>query len=164
MPRTGNGGKMCAMAVPAVAGPSRVRRPYRLRRWLVAGLGTAALVVIYAAVLTADRWHSAWVDDVYARPILIAHLFATTVAILAGTWMTWRRPANRCGPVAVLLGTVFGIWFVAAMALPDRGQWLNVSPTLVVALRPLLFWLVLAFPIGRLDRVSRRALMVIIAG
>jgi signal transduction histidine kinase len=64
----------------------------------------------------------------------------------------------------VLLGVVFGLWFVGFFVLPDHGQWRNVSPALVNGLRPLLFWLVLAFPIGRLDRPSRRLLAVVVAG
>jgi signal transduction histidine kinase len=149
----------------AVAGrPERNRRPYPVRRWTVAVLGGSALVVIAGALLTAARWHDAWIRDPYARPVLVTHLLATTIAIAAGIWMTWRRPANWCGPVAVLLGVVFGCWLAAFFALPDHGQWRNVSPALVNALRPLLFFLVLAFPIGRLDRVSRRALAVVVAG
>jgi len=130
----------------------------------VAGFGAAALVAISAALLTADRWHGRWDEAPLERPILIAHLLATTVAIAAGIWLTWRRPANPCGPVAVLLGVVFGAWFVGFFVLPEHGQWRNVSPALVNLLRPLLFFLVLAFPIGRLDRVSRRALAIVVAG
>ena len=30
--------------------------------------------------------------------------------------MVWRRPANRCGPVAMLLGIVFAAWWLTFFA------------------------------------------------
>jgi signal transduction histidine kinase len=155
-----NGG----VAAPVDSGPVRAGRPYPFRRWAIAVLGSAALAAVVVALLTAKRWHDAWRDDALVRPILVAQLLATGVAVGAGIWMTWRRPRNWCGPLAIALGVLFGVWFVGYFGLPDHGQWRNVSPTLVLALRPLLFGLVLAFPIGRLDRVSRRALLVVVAG
>jgi signal transduction histidine kinase len=149
-----------AVADPPVRSP----RPYPVRRWTVTVLGGSALVFVTGALPAAERWRDAWGRDPYARPVLVAHLLATAIAIGAGIWMTWRRPANPCGPIAVLLGVVFGCWLASFFVLPEHGQWRNVSPALVTTLRPLLFFLVLAFPIGRLDRVSRRTLAIVIGG
>ena len=63
-----------------------------------------------------------------------------------------RRPTNRCGALAALLTATFAGWYVAAFSWGSVGGWREfVSYTLVYALRPLLYLLVLAFPIGGLD-------------
>jgi signal transduction histidine kinase len=73
--------------------------------------------------------------------------------------MVVRRPSNRCGPVAIALGGVFAAWWIAALSWGAAGGVKElVATVLVYTLRPLLYYLVLAFPIGRLDRVSRQFL------
>jgi signal transduction histidine kinase len=64
----------------------------------------------------------------------------------------------------MLLGIVFAAWWLLYFRELDHGWWLVASLVLVLSLRPLLFWLVLAFPIGRLDRASRRVFTVLVAG
>src|SRR5437667_166876 len=74
-------------------------------------------------------------------------------ALIGGAYLALRRPSNRCGTVAVLLGVVFASWWISAFAWQQAGGFRQFLPlVLVYLLRPLLFWLVLAFPIGRLDR------------
>jgi signal transduction histidine kinase len=144
----------------AAAFPARSRR----RALIVIVPGLVAFIAITVATLTAHRWHSEWQTDGWARPSLAVHLAAAATAVLAGAWMVWRRPANRCGPVAMLLGVVFAAWWFTFFRELQHGWWLVASVALVTALRPLLFWLVLAFPIGRLDRASRRVFAVLVVG
>jgi signal transduction histidine kinase len=64
----------------------------------------------------------------------------------------------------MLLGLVFGLWWLSYWRAPPRDWWLVGNGVLVTSLRPLLFWLVLAFPIGRLDRASRRVFAALLLG
>jgi signal transduction histidine kinase len=141
-----------------------VRSPSRRRALVLVVPGLLAFGVITVATLTAGKWRDIWRDDPWARQVLLVHLASTALAVVAGAWMVWRRPANRCGPVAMLLGLVFGLWWLSFWRAPQRDWWLVGTAVLVTLLRPLLFWLVLAFPIGRLDRASRRVFAALLVG
>jgi signal transduction histidine kinase len=114
----------------------------------------ALLIVLWAAPPYRHDMGGTW-----TRPVLVAHLLSVFAAVAGGTFLIQRRPRNRCGYVGVLVGLVLGGWiashFHLAIGSPTGWQFL-ITPALVWSLRPLLFWLVLAFPIGRLDRASRR--------
>src|SRR5262245_49554908 len=81
-------------------------RPIRAWCFLV----LAALVVpVQVAVLRGltPRWHAIWTIDPLARVIIVANIVSCGLAAAGGAWMIIRRPSNRCGPAAVLLGAVF---------------------------------------------------------
>jgi signal transduction histidine kinase len=126
------------------------------RAWPALAVATAASIAIPLVLVRSPRYREVWFNDGWVMPVLIAHLAAVLTAIAGGAAMVRRRPGNRCGYVAIALGIVFGGWYIAYFSVPQRDWWLYAPGLLVTILRPLLFWLVLAYPIGRLDRVSRR--------
>ena len=92
--------------------------------------------------------------------MLVVHLLVVAAAIGGGVFLTVRRPTNRCGVVAVAVGVALGLFYVSFFSIPDHGWWLAARSAVTWSLRPLLFWLVLAYPVGRLDRTSRRVYVV----
>src|SRR6478752_8623650 len=99
----------------------------RRRALLITVPGVVAFGVITVATLTAHLWHEEWRNDGWARPSLVVHLASAATAVLAGAWMVWRRPRNRCGPVAILLGVVFAAWWMTFFRELQQGWWLVVS-------------------------------------
>ena len=140
-------------------GSVRTRRSALI--WLVPALGLPALA---AVMLASPRWRDAWTSDALARPVLAMHFLATAVALIGGCLLVRRRPGNPCAWVAVALGVTFGFWFVPVFALPSDGWWPTLGLFVVYSLRPLMFWLVLAYPIGRLDRAGRVVWAIVVAG
>jgi signal transduction histidine kinase len=120
------------------------------------GVAVLAVPVITVAFLLSDHYRTVWQNDPWVRPVHVTHLLSVAAAVWGGAFLVRRRPANRCGYVAIALGIVFGCWLLAAYLVPPTGWWQPVPPLLVWSLRPLLFWVVLAYPIGRLDRPSPR--------
>jgi signal transduction histidine kinase len=123
-----------------------------------AAITVAALTVpaVGVASVLSDSYRWVWTHDAWAKPVFVMHLLSVAGAVWGGAFLVWRRPANRCGYVAIALGVVFGTWLVAVYLVPEDGWWGMIPPILVWSLRPLLFWVVLAYPIGRLDRPGRR--------
>src|SRR5262245_31274059 len=132
------------------------RMPLRARLFLVLAALVVPVEVIVLRGLTPS-WQSIWTDDPLARVIIIANVVSCALAAGGGAWMIIRRPSNRCGPVAVLVGAVFATWFCVVLRWASAGGWTQLAPEVIVyLLRLLLFFVVLAFPIGKLDRVSRK--------
>jgi hypothetical protein len=140
------------------------QRDGRRRAIVLSVLGAMVLAMVTVTLFAAHWWQEAWRTDAWARPALIMHLASAWTALAAGIWMTWRRPMNWCGPVGMGVGVAFGLWFIPIFAAPQFPWLLFAGSVLLNTFRPLLFWLVLAFPVGRLDRVSRRFLVLYIAG
>ena len=131
----------------------------------IVGAGVVTLVALFALLHSSTRYRENWHNDQWGRVALVAHFVSVVAAVTGGAFLVSRRPRNRCGYVGIAIGLVLGAWFVAVFRI-DKGSgwWLLVGPTLVWSLRPLLFWLVLAFPIGRLDRTSRRLWWLFVVG
>jgi signal transduction histidine kinase len=126
----------------------------------VAGLILPAEVI---ALVLSDRWVHLWFRH---DPVVNSvQLLSTAAAVVGGALLVVRRPSNRCGQVALALGAVFAGWYVTSVYWGSGGGWPEFVPVVFVyLLRPLLFWLVLAFPVGRLDRAGWRVLVAITAG
>ena len=123
---------------------------------MAVAVAVAAIIGISATLLLSSHYRNVWSDNSWTRPVLVTQLLATAAAISGGTYLLVRRPANRCGVVTMVLGIAFGLWYIVFFTFPQHGWWLLFAPTLLYTFRPLLFWLVLAYPIGRLNHASRR--------
>jgi signal transduction histidine kinase len=137
----------------------------KLRLWLILGLGALSLAGLLVFTVVNEHVGFAWEHDPWSRPVIVVQLASTAAAIIGGATMMLRRPSNWCGAIGVLLGVVFAAWWIASFAWGHAGGYRQmITYPLVYAVRPMLFWLVLAFPIGRLDRVSRRLFLVLLIG
>jgi signal transduction histidine kinase len=112
---------------------------------LAAGLAWWAL----AAILRSGRFSDGSRYDLLFHLLLVA---AVVTNLGAGIALDWLRPANRSGGVLFGLGVAFALW---AVSLASVGPAARYGEAAVVAFRPLLFWVVLAWPIGRLARAQR---------
>jgi signal transduction histidine kinase len=138
----------------------RTRLPAAAAFWLcVAVLALPAEMV--ALIAGCPRFRFAWTHDTWARPVLIVQFLSVALGAAGTVRLIVRRPNNRCGALAALLTATFAGWYVSAFTWGGVGGWREFLPyTLVYTLRPLLYLLLLSFPIGRLDRVSRRIFAV----
>ena len=136
------------------------------RKWLLLGVAAAVVPAELVGLLLADRFRANWSADFWARPAMVAHVVSAVAAAGGAAVLVWRRPANRCSTVAVLLAVVWAAWFVSVYDwnVPAGGWRALGTLALVFSLRPLLLYLVLAYPVGRLDRVSRRIYLPYLAG
>jgi len=149
-------------AFVSTARPTRL--PLAARVWLfLAVLTLPAEVVILLA--WSPHFRSLWSHDTWGRPVLAVQFLSVGLGAAGGVWLILRRPTNRCGALAVALTLTFSAWFVTAVSWGYSGGWRAFVPyTLVYSLRPVLYLLILAFPIGRLDRLSRRVFAIYTAG
>ena len=120
---------------------------------LIAGLGVAAgLAISFSRHGVRDS--PAWRRDGYSDVLEL--LVTAGAATLAGVGIVWwrRRPGNRIGGLLVCLGA--DVAAVQSFFWLDT-RWMLVAWTLAtLALRPLISWLVLAWPAGRLRPSDRR--------
>jgi signal transduction histidine kinase len=104
---------------------------------------------------TGAGWFRA--SNPYER--LATWLLAGAIVGAAGAALAvWvLRPRNRSAVVLLALSAVMCTWTVALSA---TGTVATYAPLAAIAFRPLLFWLVLAWPTGRLSRADRTVLLV----
>ena len=133
--------------------------PGSRRAWLAIAAALAP-VALLAALVTTPRWQMWWSDQPWSRPVLVARVVSVTACFWGASLLVNRRPANRCGQIAVALGVAYGLWLAVGDRLPYDGWWPFLSMAFAYTMRPLLIWLVLAWPTGHLDRPSRRLLAV----
>ena len=137
------------------------RRNSRVGITIVAVMLVGAIVVV---LLRSPRYRADWSADTWGRSVLVVQLLAVAAAIGGGAFLLVRRPTNRCGLVAMAVGVALGLFYISFFSIPDHGWWLAANSAVTWSLRPLLFWLVLAYPVGRLDRTSRRVYAVFLLG
>lgn len=127
------------------AGPHEARLTVLRLVVLVAGLG---------AGLYAD-WQQA---SFTARPsaFIVADLIAGWAFLVTGTIAWHRRPGNRVGPLLVAIGLT---WFVGSYGLVGNGTSSHLARSFQGWYEPLLAWVVLAYPSGRLGSRSARVLV-----
>jgi signal transduction histidine kinase len=94
--------------------------------------------------------------------VLETSFFAGAVfAVAAGAVLWDRQPGNRCAVALIVLGVSMAVWFsfvlrVAGTVPPDR-RWEHVLLEGGRALmRPMIIWVLLAWPTGRLRRWEAR--------
>jgi signal transduction histidine kinase len=144
----------CDVAVPTAPGLPRGRPgPSALD---LAGLAIGLAASATAALSVTQRgWFSAGSGfDVFATVLLVA---APVACVTAGVVVHAARPRNPSGVLIYAIGLALAVWAVAISSKGPAGRYVSTS---VVLFRPLLFWAVLAWPIGRLSRADRRWLVV----
>ncbi len=111
------------------------------------GLGAVGLAMWATIVMAAsDRLSYGSVYDHVAFWLMLA---AVWLLPLCGLILWWWRPSSRSGRLLVLLGTAWALWVGTGAAGGLLWAW---SGTVAVVFRPLLFWVVLSWPTGRLRR------------
>jgi signal transduction histidine kinase len=102
-------------------------------------------------VVVQRGWFSAGTPwDVFATVLLV---LSPVVTVAAGVVIHVLRPRNPSGAVLYVLGIALAVWAAAVASTGPVGRYASTS---VVLFRPLLFLVVLAWPIGRLSRTDRR--------
>ena len=140
---------MAVSAPPWSAGPGVARAPELPVLWVLTLAGCAAAAVSVELALTSDH---------VAEPGLRAALldWITLPYILAGLVAWWRRPESRFGPLMV--GAGFAVFL-------SSFQWANAPAPYTLGLAfdllpvALFLHLFLAFPDGRVERRSERAVL-----
>ncbi|MGI9646216.1 MAG: sensor histidine kinase [Ilumatobacteraceae bacterium] len=108
-------------------------------------LFVATVVVVWAtiAVVTSSWWTFSPYDRIAACFILMPAYALPIGAVVLFRWQRSSRPAR----IMYALGMVWATW-VALTASANR--WTVVAVVLITLVRPLVFWLVLSWPTGRL--------------
>ena len=141
-----------ALAVPAGrAGRTGGRAALHLS---ALGAGVAASVGALLVVIRRGWFSAGTPSDVFATVLLVLSPAAT---VAAGLVIHLLRPRNSSGTVLYLLGITLAVWAAAVSSTGAAGRYASTSGVLF---RPLLFFVVLAWPIGRLSRVDWRWLML----
>jgi signal transduction histidine kinase len=123
-------------------------------RRIVAGATIAAVAgtsVALAATGTRAVASVAWSADGngydrFATAALLAGLWVVPACGAVVWWLRRRTRAARVGQAVVLLGAALGTW---AWLVYDHGDRPLVGALVVTALRPIAFWVLLAWPVGR---------------
>jgi len=137
---------------------------HRLRTALLVTLATLTVPATAVGLWAGAAFHDSWAADVYVRPAYAALWLSVILGAAGASFLAIRRPMNRCSLAAVALVVTFAAWWISVTYWRGDNEWRAVVPLfLVYSLRPLLFFLVLAFPVGRLDRASRRLFGVLVA-
>ena len=142
------------LAVPALG-----RAQHRL--YMLVGLGLAGAAATTVAVVT-----SPWFDTPFNRFTAIVSILPAW-ALPIGAWLLWRgRPSSRSAWLMFWLGATWTIW-IGTGALIAHGVLgalgVVVQRIGVILLRPLIFWLLLSWPTGRLARGDARGIAVFAA-
>jgi signal transduction histidine kinase len=118
------------------------------------GIGLAASAGAVFAVIHRGSFSTGSAFDVFAAALLVA---APVACVTAGVVVRTARRRNPSGGLLYALGIALAVWAAAVSWNGPAGRYASTS---VVLLRPLLFWVVLAWPIGRLSRADRRWLVI----
>lgn len=124
----------------------------RDRAWTAARL--AILVCGLLAGLAADLQQVAYTGR--APAFVVADLIGGWSFLVAGTIAWQRRPGNRIGPLLVLVGLS---WFVGSYGLVSGETSGHLARSFQGWFEPLLAWVVLAYPSGRLGSKPARLLV-----
>src|SRR5262245_12702714 len=113
---------------------------------VVVALGAAALAAwATSMVVTSDWWVSQ--GNRFDRVVLAVGVLAIWLSPACGIVLWVWRPANRAGVALVTLGVAWAWWLGMGFAGGRAPVSFRLSALFAaVAFRPLLFWLVLAWP------------------
>jgi signal transduction histidine kinase len=125
------------------------------RKLVFAGLGALMCTVVGAVALTSSAPES-------ERPIVaLGYALAVAIPIAIGLYFWYRQPQSRFGLMLVLAGLG---WSLATLAASDSSFLYSVGRVSLWVIEPLVVYLVLAFPSGRLTTPSDRALVAAFVG
>jgi signal transduction histidine kinase len=109
-------------------------------------IGIAIVAAWATSVLLLSNW---WSDVDDGERVAIAVLVAGVVALPSGaTWLSRWRPSGRSWRILAGLSLTWSLWGAGVAEGGDTFELLN--PALLI--RPLLFWVILGWPTGRLSR------------
>ena len=119
---------------------------------------TAIRVAILVAGLVAGLYADLQQARFTERPpaFIVADLIGGWAFLVAGTIAWQRRPGNRVGPLLVLVGLS---WFVGSYGLVGGETSGHLARSFQGWYEPLLAWVVLAYPSGRLGSRPARLLV-----
>jgi signal transduction histidine kinase len=141
--------------------------PIWLRRVVLGTVVVAQITfVVWSDLLIArrnreDTYHETAFDHVLQQGFFLG----AVLAVVAGALLVDRQPRNRCGVVLIALGVSMSTWLSLDLRNPDfphqpsRFYWVALLAG-VALLRPLVVWLLLAWPTGRLTYGERRFVTV----
>jgi signal transduction histidine kinase len=139
-----------AMFPLAAAADSRCATEVPRRAWVIAATtGGIAACTLAAGAPFWTHQHIFW-----SGLIITVAVGASFIGSGAVAW--WRRPANRTGPLLVLVGY---LWFVPTLSyVPNNVPW-TISQVWATLYQPVLGYVALAYPTGRLlTRWDRRVI------
>ncbi|HEX5590372.1 MAG TPA: histidine kinase [Candidatus Limnocylindrales bacterium] len=112
------------------------------------------LLVLVAGLVLGAVSAAGQAEFGHRPPVIgVADLLAGWSFLVAGTIAWQKRPANRIGPLLVAVGFT---WFVGSYGLLGGETVSHLASSFQGFYEPLLAWVVLAYPAGRLDsRVAR---------
>src|SRR5262245_44503118 len=126
------------------------------RLGIAVGAGTPVAALVLA--VTDDDWTETWTETTYARWVLVVRLLSVAGAAWGGVVLLRRRARPTIGLLAVALGVVLTAWSTLNVGLELQG-WRPVWELATFwAIWPLVYGLVLTYPLDRPDRWGTRIL------
>jgi signal transduction histidine kinase len=140
--------------------------PIWLRRVVLGTVVVAQVTfVVWSDLMTRRIPDSTYRQTAFDHVLIEGFFAGAAVAVVAGALLVDRQPRNRCGVVLIALGVSMSTWWSLSLRSPDfprqpsRLYWVALLAG-VALLRPLVVWLLLAWPTGRLTRGERRLVTV----
>src|SRR5262245_4425145 len=135
---------------------------HSLARWLGTAVGTATPVVCFVLAITDEEWTKTWTETTFERWLLVTRLLSVAGAAWGGVVLLHRRARPTIGLFAVALGVVLTAYSTVNVGLEYQGwgpvwdlaTWLTVWPVV--------YGLVLTYPLDRPDRWGRRILVTFV--
>jgi signal transduction histidine kinase len=129
----------------------------RVARWLGIAVGVATPVVALVLLTTDDDWTATWTETTFKRWLLVTRLLSVAGAAWGGVVLLRRRARPTIGLLAVALGVVLMAWSTLDDEFDVQG-WRLWELATFLAIGPLVYGLVLTYPLDRPDRWGSRIL------
>jgi signal transduction histidine kinase len=127
-------------------------------RWLGIAVGVATPVVALILAIIDDDWTETWAGKTDVRWLLVMRLLSVAGAAWGGVVLLRRRARPTIGLLAVALGVVLTAWSTLNVGLESQG-WRPVwEAATFLAIWPIIYGLVLTYPLDRPDRWGTRIL------
>ena len=132
-------------------------------RWLGIAVGAATPVACFVLAITDDDWTATWTETTYERWLLVTRLLSVAAAAWGGVVLLRRRARPRIGLLAVAFGVVLTAWSTLDVGLGSSQGWRPVwELATFLAIWPLVYGLVLTYPLDRPDRWGTRILVTFV--
>jgi signal transduction histidine kinase len=130
----------------------------RVARWLGIAVGAATPVVALSLAIIDDDWTATWSGTTDVRWLLVIRLLSIAGAAWGGVVLLRRRARPTIGLLAVALGVVLTAWSTLNVGLEPQGWRPMWELAIFLAIWPLVYGLVLTYPLDRPDRWGTRIL------